>query len=243
MPLRIGWRLRGRQGRLSKHVSSVIRFYFTSSWSWWCWCIAAQVSVLDLPLRVVGFAPQNSPCLQLYSKGCTPVIFLAGPRHCRMPPWALDRRHFMDGAWRNPLLHFSRSTAAITASHHASEPACSFPLSSAASPSPVAPFPCRRPQLQPVDWGLQMSFWGRFSQMREQICGLSICGKVNWSDAWMYLEEDDLRMNPSLPFASDKHRINRLIGISITKKHDHTKGIYQQTYTDSNDELLYETKF
>lgn len=29
---------------------------------------------------------------------------------------------FMDGAWRNPLLHFSRSTASITALHHASEP-------------------------------------------------------------------------------------------------------------------------
>lgn len=32
------------------------------------------------------------------------------------------------------------------------------------------------------------------------------------------LKEDDLRINPSLPFASDKHHINGFIGISIPQE-------------------------
>ena len=38
------------------------------------------------------------------------------PRHCHMPP------PFMYGAWRDPLLHFSRLTTGIVDSHLASEP-------------------------------------------------------------------------------------------------------------------------
>lgn len=181
--------------------------------SWWCWCIAAQASVLTCRCvllasrhkthHVFNFIPKD---VHRSSSSLVPDIATCHPEHWTgaIHGWSLEEPS-------SPLL-------SIHCLYYCLAPcirACSFPLSSASSPSPIAPSSCRRPQLQRVDWGLQMSFWGRFSQMREQICGLSICGKVNWSDAWMYLEEDDLRMNPSLPFASDKHRINRLIGISI----------------------------
>ena len=224
--------------------------------SWWCWCIAAQASVLTCRCvllasrhkthHVFNFIPKD---VHRSSSSLVPDIATCHPEHWTgaIHGWSLEEPS-------SPLL-------SIHCLYYCLAPCIRAYIR---KNGPQRPNNTRGAKLllPPVIGLLPLPYssfvvssasiaasWLRATnellrkiflqcQMREQICGLSICGKVNWSDAWMYLEEDDLRMNPSLPFASDKHRINRLIGISIPKKHDHT-----QKYTDSNDGLLYETKF
>lgn len=129
--------------------------------SWWCWCIAAQASVLTCRCvllasrhkthHVFNFIPKD---VHRSSSSLVPDIATCHPEHWTgaIHGWSLEEPS-------SPLL-------SIHCLYYCLAPcirACSFPLSSASSPSPIAPSSCRRPQLQRVDWGLQMSFWGRFS--------------------------------------------------------------------------------